>query len=59
MIDANKEGIFLEHDTTMCGVPKVWFPMQVSYSREFISYLKFLNEVLRPLRYMLDRTAMK
>ena len=31
---ADKEGISLVHDTTMCGDPKVWFPMRVTYSRE-------------------------
>ena len=30
----NKEGRCLKHDTTMCGDPKVWFPMRVTYSRE-------------------------
>ena len=105
---ADKEGIYLEHDTTMCGDPKVWFPMRVTYSRELkvkteldrlkienfvpmtyklvnadtenphyelvpainnlifvhstqerISHLKMSNEVLHPLRYMLDQTAQK
>lgn len=97
------------HDTTMCGDPKVWFPMRVTYSREMkvkgeldrlgiacflpmtyrlverlhdgetemrrelvpainnlifvrstqeeISGLKNTNEILEPLRYMMDRTA--
>ena len=31
---ANNEGRCLKHDTTMCGDPKVWFPMRVTYSRE-------------------------
>ena len=31
---ANEEGRCLKHDTTMCGDPKVWFPMRVTYSRE-------------------------
>ena len=31
---ADKERISLKHDTTMCGDPKVWLPMQVTYSRE-------------------------
>lgn len=22
------------HDTTMCGDPKIWFPMRVTYARE-------------------------
>lgn len=27
---ANKDRISLEHDTTMCSDPKVWFPMRVT-----------------------------
>lgn len=95
-------------DTMMCGDPKTWFPMRVTYSREMkvkgeldrlgiecfvpmtyrlvdaegentrrelvpainnlvfvrstqerISGLKRTNEVLEPLRYMMDRTAEK
>ena len=106
MMMADKDGKSLGHDTTMCGDPKVWFPMRVTYSRELkikveldrlkienfipmtyklvdadtdhphrelvpainnlifvhstqerISYLKQKNEVLEPLRYMLDQTA--
>ena len=106
MMTANEEGRSLKHDTTMCGDPKVWFPMRVTYSRELkvkaeldrleienfvpmtyklidgdmdnphrelvpainnlifvrstqerISGLKASNEVLEPLRYMMDRTA--
>ena len=34
MMTADKEEMSLEHDTTMCGDPKVWFPMRVTYSRE-------------------------
>ncbi len=34
MMTANKDRISLEHDTTMCGDPKVWFPMRVTYQRE-------------------------
>ena len=97
------------HDTSMCGDPKIWFPMRVTYSREMkvkreldrlgienfvpmrykvmesqsdgdaelrrelvpainnlifvrstqerVSELKQTNEVLEPLRYMMDRTA--
>ena len=94
------------HDTSMCGDPKIWFPMRVTYSREMkvkreldrlgienfvpmtyrlidtegadphrelfptinnlifvrstqerLSELKQTNEVLEPLRYMMDRTA--
>ena len=96
-------------DTTMCGDPKSWFPMRVTYQREMkvkaeldrlgienfvplrykvverqndgdtelrrvlvpainnlifvretqerVSELKRTNEVLEPLRYMMDRTA--
>ena len=96
-------------DTRMCGDPKVWFPMRVTYQREMkvkaeldrlgienfvpmrymvverqndgdtelrrvlvpainnlifvretqerVSELKMRNEVLEPLRYMMDRTA--
>ena len=96
----------LGHDTTMCGDPKKWFPMRVTYGREMkvkgeldrlgienfvpmtykvvdvnseelhrelmpainnlifvrsalerISGLKRSNEVLEPLRYMMDLTA--
>jgi len=98
----------MRHDTTMCGDPKIWFPMRVTYSREMkvkgeldrlgiecfvpmtyrladaegenpyrelvpainnlifvhstqerISRLKLSNEVLEPLRYMIDLTAKK
>ena len=105
---ANEEGRCLKHDTTMCGDPKVWFPMRVTYSRELkvkseldrleienfvpmtyklidddtgnprrklmpainnlifvhssqerISHLKSSNEVLEPLRYMIDQTAQR
>lgn len=96
----------MERDTTMCGDPRKWFPMRVTYSREMkvkgeldrlgienfvpmtykvmdvnneelhrelvpainnlifvrstqerISGLKRSNEVLEPLRYMMDLTA--
>ena len=106
MMMADKEITTLGHDTTMCGDPKSWFPMRVTYSRELkvkaeldrlkienfipmtyqvmdadtehphrelvpainnlifvhstqerISYLKQKNEVLEPLRYILDQTA--
>ena len=108
MMTAKEEGKCLKHDTTMCGDPKVWFPMRVTYSRELkvkaeldrleienfvpmtyklidddtdnphrelvpaisnlifvhstqerISHLKLSNEVLHPLRYILDQTAQK
>ena len=108
MMMADKEITTLGRDTTMCGDPKSWFPMRVTYSRELkvkaeldrlkienfipmtyqvmdadtehphrelvpainnlifvhstqerISYLKQKNEVLEPLRYILelDQTA--
>ena len=102
-------GSELGRDTTMCGDPKSWFPMRVTYQREMkvkaeldrlgienfvpmrykvverqnegdtelrrelvpainnlifvrstqerVSELKQTNEVLEPLRYMMDRTA--
>jgi len=34
---ANEEGRCLKHDTTMCGDPKVWFPMNTDNPhREFV-----------------------
>ena len=106
MMATNQVGIGLWRDTAMCGDPKVWFPMRVTYSRELkvkaeldrlsienfipmmsklvgvdtdnphhelvpainnlifvrstqerISHLKSSNEVLEPLRYMLDQTS--
>ena len=106
---AKDDGKSTGHDTTMCGDPKSWFPMRVTYSRELkvkgeldrlgigcfvpmtqrlvesgkdgeaelrrelvpaisnlifvrstqerLSELKRTNEVLEPLRYMMDRTA--
>jgi len=105
---ANENGKGLGHDTTVCGDPKTWFPMRVTYSRELkvkgeldrleienfvpmthrlvcedsgyphrelvpavnnlifvrstqerISGLKASDEVLEPLRYMMDHTAGK
>ena len=102
----HQEGKGLGLGTTMCGDPKIWFPMRVTYSREMkvkaeldrlgienfvpmtykvvdadtdnpcrklepairnlifvrstqesISHLKSSNEVLEPLRYMIDNTA--
>ena len=99
----------LGRDTTMCGDPKTWFPMRVTYQREMkvkaeldrlgidnfvpmrykvverqndgdtelrrvlvpainnlifvrstqerVSELKRTNEILEPLRYMMDHTA--
>ena len=34
MMMADKEITTLGRDTTMCGDPKLWFPMRVTYSRE-------------------------
>ena len=105
---ANENGKGLGHDTTVCGDPKTWFPMRVTYSRELkvkgeldrleienfvpmthrlvcedsgyphrelvpavnnlifvrstqerISGLKASDEVLEPLRDMMDHTAGK
>ena len=102
----HQDGKGLGLGTTMCGDPKIWFPMRVTYSREMkvkaeldrlgienfvpmtykvvdadtdnpcrklvpairnlifvrstqesISHLKSSNEVLEPLRYMIDNTA--
>ena len=106
MMTTKMAGRTVGHDTTMCGDPKTWFPMRVTYSREMkvkgeldrlgienfipmtyrfvdvegedphrklvpainnlifvhstqehISGLKATNELLEPLRYMIDRTA--
>jgi len=108
MMDATEAITVIGHDTAMCGDPKIWFPMRVTYGREMkvkgeldrleienflpmtykivesrtdgnvelrrelvpaisnlifvrstqerISGLKMSNEVLEPLRYMLDYT---
>ena len=34
MMATNQVGKGLWHDTAMCGDPKIWFPMRVTYSRE-------------------------
>ncbi len=109
MMTTKKTGKELGRDTRMCGDPKTWFPMRVTYQREMkvkaeldrlgienfmpmrykvvesqnggdtelrrvlvpaisnlifvrstqerMSELKRRNEVLEPLRYMMDRTA--
>ena len=109
MMTTKETGSELGHDTRMCGDPKSWFPMRVTYQREMkvkaeldrlgienfvpmrykvverqndgdaelrrelvpainnlifvrstqerVSELKQTNEVLEPLRYMMDRTA--
>lgn len=104
MMATHQEGKGLGLGTAMCGDPKIWFPMRVTYSREMkvkaeldrlgiecfipmiyklvdgdmpqrelvpaisnlifvrstqkrISGLKSSNEVLEPLRYMIDQTA--
>ena len=107
-MDATEAITVIGHDTAMCGDPKIWFPMRVTYGREMkvkgeldrleienfvpmthkivesrmggttelrrelvpaisnlifvrstqerISGLKMSNEVLEPLRYMMDHT---
>ena len=106
MMITNTEDEEMRHGTMMCGDPKFWFPMRVTYARErkvkdeldrlkienflpmkykvvdadtshphkelvpainnlifvrhtqkVISMLKSSNEVLKPLRYMMDQTA--
>ena len=106
MMATHQEGKGLGLGTTMCGDPKIWFPMRVTYQREMkvkaeldrlgiesfvpmmykvvdvdmdhphrelvpaisnlifvrstqerISHLKSSNEVLEPLRYIIDQTA--
>ena len=106
MMMTRDNGIGMGHDTRMCGDPRKWYPMRVTYGREMkvkgelerlgietfvpmtyrvvcaedgnprrelvpainnlifvrstqerISGLKRSNEVLEPLRYMMDRTA--
>jgi len=108
MMETSQYGTDLRRDTTMCGDPKVWYPMRVTYSREMkvkaeldrleiensvpmtyrlvdadgenphrellpainnlvfvrstqerISRLKTSNDVLEPLRYIMDHTAEK
>ena len=109
MMTTKEMGSESGRDTRMCGDPKMWFPMRVTYQREMkvkaeldrlgienfvpmrykvmesqndgdaelrrvlvpainnlifvrstqerLSELKRTNEVLEPLRYMMDRTA--
>ena len=109
MMETKEEGNMMGHDTEVCGDPKIWFPMRVTYQREMkvkaeldrleienfipmtyrftesrkqgdtelrrelvpainnlifvhstkerISELKVSNELLEPLRYMIDQTA--
>ena len=72
MMTTKETGNVSGRDTRMCGDPKTWFPMRVTYQREMkvkaeldrvretqerVSELKRTNEVLEPLRYMMDRTA--
>lgn len=108
MMDANEDGNNMGRGTSVCGDPKIWYPMRVTYSRELkvkteldrlgvecfvpmtykvvesringttelrrelvpaisnlvfvrstqeiITELKRTNEVLEPLRYMMDHT---
>ena len=46
MATAYIEGRLLEHDTTMCGASKAWFPMEVTYSHE-LHELKVKAEICR------------
>ena len=106
MMETKQEGNMTGRDTEVCGDPRIWFPMRVTYQREMkvkaeldrlgiesfvpmkykveddgteitrrelvpainnlifvrstqerISELKTSNDVLEPLRYMMDRTA--
>ena len=106
MMETSQRGNDMGHGTMVCGDPKTWFPMRVTYSREMqvkreldrleivnfvpmtyqltdadtdhphrelvpainnlifvqstqerISGLKSSNELLHPLRYMMDHTA--
>ena len=108
MMETKEVGNELGRDTRMCGDPKAWFPMRVTYQREMkvkaeldrlgienfvpmrykvvdvgaeiprrvlvpainnlifirssqerMSELKMTNDVLEPLRYMMDHTAGK
>ena len=34
MMDATEAITVIGHDTAMCGDPKIWFPMRVTYQRE-------------------------
>ena len=59
MMMADKEITTLGHDTTMCGDPKLWFPMRVTYSRELkikaeLDRLKIENFI--PMTYKLMDT---
>jgi len=38
MMEASQHGTDLRRDTTMCGDPKSWYPMRVTYSRELSGY---------------------
>ena len=33
-MDATEAITVIGHDTAMCGDPKIWFPMRVTYGRE-------------------------
>jgi len=57
MTTANIKGRCLEHDTTMCGAFKAWFPMEVAYSHELkvkaeLDRLKILNFVSMTYKLM-------
>jgi len=60
MMTTKETGKESGRDTRMCGDPKTWFPMRVTYQREMkvkaeLDRLGIENFV--PLRYMMDRTA--
>jgi len=43
----------LVRDTTMCGDPKIWFPMRVTYSREMKKALKGYSDSVEEVRKLL------
>ena len=69
MMTTKETGKESGRDTRMCGDPKTWFPMRVTYQREMkvkaeLDRLGIENfvpmrykVVLEPLRYMMDYTA--
>ena len=62
MMMADKEITTLGHDTTMCGDPKSWFPMRVTYSRELkvkaeLDRLKIENFIPMTYQVMDDRSG--
>jgi len=50
----------LRHDIMVCGNPKAWFPMRVTYQREMKVELDRMGiENFMPMRYMMDRTPLR